>query len=38
MYYAGRGETLIVMLGGGGKDSQETDIATARQREAMLED
>ncbi|CCK78585.1 type II toxin-antitoxin system RelE/ParE family toxin [Desulfobacula toluolica] len=38
MYYAKRGETLIVMLGGGDKDSQESDIAKAKQREAILED
>jgi putative addiction module killer protein len=38
MYYAMRAETLIVMLGGGGKDSQERDIANAKQREATLED
>jgi putative addiction module killer protein len=38
MYYAKRGETLIVMLGGGDKDSQESDIAKAKQREATLED
>jgi hypothetical protein len=33
-----RGETLIVMLGGGGKSSQESDIAKAKQRETALED
>jgi len=38
MYYAKRGDTLIVMLGGGDKGSQETDIAKAKQRETMLED
>jgi putative addiction module killer protein len=38
MYYIKRGDTLIVMLGGGDKDSQEADIAKARQREATLED
>ena len=38
MYYATRGDTLIVMLGGGDKGSQETDIAKAKQRETMLED
>jgi putative addiction module killer protein len=38
MYYTKRGETLIVMLGGGAKDSQESDIAKAKQREATLED
>ena len=38
LYYTKRGETLIIMLGGGDKDSQETDIAKAKQREATLED
>ncbi|MBM9537537.1 type II toxin-antitoxin system RelE/ParE family toxin [Desulfobulbus alkaliphilus] len=38
MYYAKRGEILIVMLGGGAKNSQESDIAKAREREATLED
>ncbi|WPD21489.1 MAG: type II toxin-antitoxin system RelE/ParE family toxin [Candidatus Electrothrix scaldis] len=38
MYYAKRGETLIMMLGGGDKGSQKTDIATAKQRNSMLED
>jgi len=38
MYYTKRGDTLIVMLGGGDKNSQEADIAKARQREATLED
>ena len=38
MYYAKRGETLIVMLGGGNKSSQESDIAKAKQRETTLED
>ena len=38
MYYAKRVDTLIVMLGGGDKGSQETDIAKAKQRETMLED
>jgi len=38
MYYAKRGDTLIVMLGGGDKGSQEADIAKAKQRETMLED
>ena len=38
MYYAKRGETLIIMLGGGDKGSQKTDIAKAKQREAALED
>ncbi len=38
MYCAKRGETLIVMLGGGDKGNQESDIAKAKQREAALED
>jgi putative addiction module killer protein len=38
MYYIKRGETLIVMLGGGDKSSQESDIAKAKQRETALED
>jgi putative addiction module killer protein len=38
MYYTKRGETLIVMLGGGDKAGQEKDIAKAKQREAILED
>jgi putative addiction module killer protein len=38
MYYTKRGDTLIVMVGGGNKGSQEQDIATAKEREATLED
>ena len=38
MYYTKRGDTLIVMLGGGDKKSQESDIAKAKQRETTLED
>jgi len=38
MYYVKRSETLIVMLGGGNKGSQESDIATAQQRRYLLED
>ncbi len=38
MYYAKRGDTLIVMLGGGKKGSQNSDIAKAKQRETLLED
>ena len=38
MYYAKRGDTLIVMLGGGDKGSQKSDIAKAKQREISLED
>ncbi|MBU1344905.1 MAG: type II toxin-antitoxin system RelE/ParE family toxin [Proteobacteria bacterium] len=37
-YYAKRGETLIIMLGGGDKGSQESNIAKAKQRETALED
>ena len=38
MYYAKRGDILIVMLGGGDKGSQEADIAKAKQCETTLED
>jgi putative addiction module killer protein len=38
MYYAKRGDIIIVMLGGGGKGSQVADIAKAKKRETMLED
>ena len=38
LYYFKQGETLIVMLGGGNKSSQESDIAKAKQRKSMLED
>ncbi len=38
MYYVKRGETLIVMLGGGDKDSQESDITNAKLRKSLLED
>ena len=38
MYYTKRGDTLIVMLGGGDKGSQEADIEKAKQRETTLED
>ncbi len=38
MYYTKRGDTLIVMLGGGDKSSQESDIAKAKQWETTLED
>jgi len=36
MYYVQRGEMLIVMLGGGDKSSQKTDIAAARALAASL--
>jgi putative addiction module killer protein len=36
MYYVQRGDVLIVMLGGGDKSTQTTDIATACQRAAKL--
>ncbi len=38
MYYVKWGETLIVMLGGGDKGSQESDITKAKQRKSLLED
>ena len=38
MYYVQRGEVLIVMLGGGDKTTQATDIAKAVKLAAMLED
>ncbi len=38
LYYTKRRDTLIVMLGGGDKGSQESDIAKAKQRETILED
>jgi len=38
MYFTWRGDTLIVMLGGGDKGSQVADIAKARELEKMLED
>ncbi len=38
MYYARRGEVLIVMLGGGDKATQVADIAKAIQIAATLED
>lgn len=38
MYYARRGEVVIVMLGGGDKASQAADIARAIQLAAQLED
>lgn len=38
MYYALKGDTLIIMLGGGDKSSQQTDIAKAEQLYAQLEE
>ena len=38
MYYIQRGETLIVMLGGGGKSTQSADIAKAVKLAAKLEE
>jgi len=38
MYYIRRGETLIVMLGGGDKDTQAADIANAVNLAARFEE
>ena len=38
MYYVQRGATLIVMLGGGDKSTQSTDIAKALERARTLEE
>jgi putative addiction module killer protein len=38
MYYTKRRNTIIIMLGGGDKGSQKSDIAAAKQRSSMLED
>ncbi len=38
MYYTKRGETLIVMLGGGDKSTQQADIIKAKQQEKILVD
>lgn len=38
MYYVQRGTTVILMLGGGDKDSQVRDIAVAKRIAADLED
>ncbi len=38
MYYVKHGDTLIVMLGGGDKRSQKSDITKAKQRKTLLED
>lgn len=38
MYYLQRGERLIVLLGGGDKNSQKADIAAAKALAASLEE
>ena len=38
MYFVQRGDTLIVMLGGGDKSTQVRDIAAARRLALSLED
>ncbi len=38
MYYIQRGETLIVMLGGGDKSTQSADIAKAVKLAATMEE
>jgi putative component of toxin-antitoxin plasmid stabilization module len=38
MYYTLRGGQLVVMLGGGSKSSQRTDITVAQRRAAMIEE
>jgi putative component of toxin-antitoxin plasmid stabilization module len=38
MYYTLRGDQLVVMLGGGSKSSQRTDIAVAQRRAGMIEE
>jgi putative component of toxin-antitoxin plasmid stabilization module len=38
MYYTLRGVQLVVMLGGGSKSSQRTDITVAQRRAAMIEE
>jgi putative addiction module killer protein len=38
MYYLQRGQTLIVMLGGGDKSSQSTDIKKAAAIAATIEE
>ena len=35
MYYVKKGDTLIIMLGGGDKGSQQADIAKAKQRHGI---
>jgi putative addiction module killer protein len=38
MYYVQRGDALIMMLGGGDKSSQDSDIAAAKRRAVDLDD
>lgn len=38
MYYVQRGDVVVIMLGGGDKTSQQTDIANAQRLASMLED
>lgn len=38
MYYVERGDVLIVMLGGGDKSTQATDIAKAMKLAALIEE
>ena len=38
MYYIERGETLIIMLGGGDKSTQSNDIAKAIKLSTLLEE
>ena len=38
MYYTMRGNTVVIMLGGGDKSSQKKDIANAQKLAGLLED
>ena len=38
MYFTLRGTQLVVMLGGGAKSSQRTDIISAQRRAALIEE
>ena len=38
MYYTMRGNTVVIMLGGGDKSSQKKDIAKAQKLAGLLED
>lgn len=38
MYYIQRGPVIVIMLGGGDKSTQETDIAKAVKLAALIED